>query len=79
MAEGFYEKFSLAESENGIELTVQDYERADEFEDFVNEKTEIEITYFRPITDGSVYTFDKYTAQEINALIERFKLDVPLK
>ncbi len=73
----FYEKFSLTESERGIELTVQDFERADEFEDFVAEKTEIEIAFFRPIADGTIYTFDKSTTQEISALIERFKQAVP--
>lgn len=73
----FYEKFSLAESANGIELTVQDFERADEFEDFVAEKTEIEIKFFRPIAEGAIYTFDKATTQAINALIERFKQVVP--
>ena len=44
---------------------------------FVAEKTDIEITFFRPITDGTIYTFDKSTAQEISALIERFKQAVP--
>ncbi len=53
----FYEAFSLIETEYGIELTVKDAERADEFDDFINEKCFVELAGIKPAEDGMILLF----------------------
>jgi hypothetical protein len=79
MTEAFYEKFSLLETEYGVELTINDTERAGEFDDFINEKCFIK-TSLRPVDDGMTFLFGQASCMEkVNALIEKFKQTVPFK
>ena len=75
----FYETFSLIETEYGVELTVKDTERADEFDDFINEKCFVELAGYKPVEDGMTFLFGQASCPEkVTALIERFKLAVPM-
>ncbi len=76
----FYETFSLIETEYGVELTVRDTERADEFDDFLNEKCFVELAGIKPVGDGMIFLFGQASCSEkVKALIERFKSSVPMQ
>jgi hypothetical protein len=75
----FYETFSLSGTEYGVELIVRNTERADEFDDFLNEKCFIELAGYKPVEDGMIFLFGQASCSEkVKALIERFKSSAPM-
>ena len=67
------EKFDILETEHGIEISVQDAEIADEFDDFLVEDRDID-TYLRSIPGGMIFGLGKdFTRAQAEELLLAFR------
>jgi hypothetical protein len=66
------DNFVIVETEYGVEISVEDMETADEFDDFLTEDHGIS-TYLRPIDNGMTFGLGKgYTREQAEALPQAF-------
>ena len=69
-----YEKFAVLETEYGVEISVEDYETADEFDDFLVEERDIDVLYLRPLSDGHIFGLGlSFTREQATKLLQAFR------